>query len=164
MSKQEINKYFIPVEVIKRQRYGWLDVKTYEYKLFSDASEKKFTHIKLIDINGFVVGEHMPTKLHTIYDKATAQVKTNTVKAAAEIRQVVGEVKNIAVNTAVDLSQDVSKTAKQTATIAVGLFGRLKSYAQEKVKSNKLEPRITVVNMEQSINNDEKKNFNTNDQ
>jgi hypothetical protein len=133
MAKKQTHKYLVPVEITERQRFGWLDVKTYEYKLYADSSESKCTKIKFIDINGFIIGEHMPTKLQTVYDKAAMQVKNTTVKAVSEIKNVVGDVADIAVNVASEMKDDVSKTAKQTAGIAFGIFGKIREIAKDKL-------------------------------
>lgn len=138
MSKKENNKYFVPVEVTRIQPHGWLDIKTYEYKLYADSTETKFTKIKFIDINGLIIGEHMPTKLHTVYDKAALQVKSSTVKVVSEIKNVVDSVADIAVAAASEMKDDASKTAG----IAVGLFGKIKNYAKDKLKK---EEAIVVI-------------------
>jgi hypothetical protein len=135
MSKKENNKYFLPVEVTRIQPHSWLDIKTYEYKLYSESSETKFTKIKFIDVNGFIIGEHMPTKLHTVYDKAALQVKSSTVKVVSEIKNVVDSVADIAVAAASEMKDDASKTAG----IAVGLFGKMKNFAKDKFKKEKIE-------------------------
>lgn len=127
MAKKQSNKYLVPVEITESQRFKLMKLKTYEYKLYADSSEEKFTRIRFIDFNGFIIGEHMPTKLQTVYDKAAMQVKSTTVKAVSEIKNVVEDVADIAVGVASGMKDDASKTAKQTVGIAVGLLGKLKS-------------------------------------
>jgi hypothetical protein len=128
MSNKQTNKYLIPVELSENHPNKWLGgLKTYEYRLYADSSEQKFTRIRFVDFNGFIIGEHVPTKLHTVYDKATMHAKQATVKAVAEIRQVVDGVADIAVAAATEVKDDMSKTAKTTAGIALGLYGRLKN-------------------------------------
>lgn len=126
MAKKQINKYLVPVEITESQHLKALKLKSYEYRLYADSSEDKFTRIRFIDINGFIIGEHMPTKLQTAYNKAAMQMKTTTVKAVSEIKNVVEDVADIAVGVASGMKDDASKTAKQTVGIAVGLFGKLK--------------------------------------
>lgn len=132
MSKKDTSKYLVPVEITKYKPHSWLNLKTYEYKLYADNSETKFTSIKFIDINGFMIGEHMPTKLQTVYDKAAMQIKSNTVKAVSEIRQVVDGVADLAVDAVAEMKGDVSKTAG----IAFGLFSKIKTLAKDKLKKN----------------------------
>ncbi len=139
MSKKETNKYFVPVEITRTQPHSWLDVKTYEYKLYADTSETKFTKVKFIDINGFIIGNHMPTKLHTTYDKAALQMKTSTTKVVSEIKNVVDSVADIAVAAGSEMKDDAFKTAG----VALGLLGKIKSYAKDKFK--KEENVVTTV-------------------
>lgn len=136
MSKKQTNKYLVPVELTEQQRFSFIKVKSYEYKLFADSSEQKFTRIRFIDINGFIIGEHMPTKLQTVYDKAAMQVKNTTVKAVSEIKNVVEDVADIAVGVASGMKEDASKTAKQTVGMAVGLFGKIKTLAKDKLSKS----------------------------
>jgi len=143
MSKKENNKYFVPVEVTRIQPHNWLNIKTYEYKLYADSSETKFTKIKFIDINGLIIGEHMPTKLHTVYDKAAMQVKSSTVKVVSEIKNVVDSVADIAVAAGSEMKDDAVKTAGA----AIGLFGKIKNYAKDKLKKED----ITVLTVTEVI-------------
>ena len=136
MSKKQTNKYLVPVELTEQQRFSFIKVKSYEYKLFADSSEQKFTRIRFIDINGFIIGEHMPTKLQTVYDKAAMQVKNTTVKAVSEIKNVVEDVADSAVGVASGMKEDASKTAKQTVGMAVGLFGKIKTLAKDKLSKS----------------------------
>lgn len=130
MSKKETNKYYVPVEITQYQPYEWLNVKTYEYKLYADSSEQKFSKIRLIDFNGLIIGEHMPIKLHTVYDKAALQIKNTTVKTVSEIKNVVDGVADVALSAASEMKEDVSKTAG----IAMSLFGKVKNLAKDKLK------------------------------
>lgn len=136
MAKKQTNKYFVPVELTEAQRFPFIPVKSYEYKLYADSAEQKFTRIRFIEINGFIIGEHMPTKLQTVYDKAALQVKSSTVKAVSEIKNVVEDVADIAVGVASGVKEDASKTAKQTVGIAVGLFGKIKNLTVDKLSKS----------------------------
>jgi len=138
MSKKETNKYLVPIEITRIQPNQWLKFKTYEYKLYADNTEDKFTKIKFIDINGFIIGEHMPVRLQTVYNKAALQVKSNVVKVASEIKNVVDGVTDLAVAAGTEMKSDAFKTAG----VAVSLFGKLKNYAQDKLK--KEEPIVLV--------------------
>lgn len=134
MSRKENNKYHIPVELTVLQEYKWLNVKTYDYKIYADDIDGKFSRIRFIDINGFIIGEHMPTKLHTVYDKAASQVKNTTVKAVKEIKNVVEDVADLAVGVAAEVKQDVSTTADA----AVGIFSKVKTFAKNKFSKNEI--------------------------
>jgi len=130
--KKENNKYFVPVELVK-QHAKWLGVSIYEYKLFADQTETKYSKIKFIDINGYAFGIHNPVKLQTIYDKATLQVKTNAVKAVSEIRNVVDGVADLAVDAVSEVKNDVSKTAG----IAINILNKIKTVTKEKLQEQK---------------------------
>lgn len=134
---KENNKYHLPIEINTIQLHRLLKIKTYEYKLYADPAQTKFTKIKFIDINGFIIGEHMPVKLQTIYDRAANQIKNNTVKAVSEIKGVVDGVADIAVGVVSEVKGDVSNTAKQTVGIATNLFGKFKNkfYKQPDVET-----------------------------
>lgn len=147
MSRTQSDKYIVPVQITKNQKYKWLNVATYEYKLYADSYEEKFTKIKFVDINGFIIGEHMPTKLQNLYDKTAKQVRTTTAKAVTELKNVVEDVADIAVGTASDIKEDLSKTVKQTAGLAFGLFDKLKGFNKNPVEpksdENKTNPQTT---------------------
>ena len=136
--KKENNIYAVSeVEITKRQSYDWLDVKAYEYKLYADTAREKYTHLEFIQVGDFIVGKHIPVKL-TIYEKAAAQVKQNAAKAAADLRDAMANVADLTIGVAGEMKGDMSKTVKQTAEVAVGLFGKVKSLAKEKLqKANK---------------------------
>lgn len=138
MSKRYTNKYLVPVEITTYQPYSWLPLKTYTYKLYASNSDTKFTHIKLIDINGAVIGEHMPVQLQTLYDRATEQLKTNTVKAVTEIKNAVDGVANIAVDAVNEMKSDASKTAN----IALGLAGKLQAFAKAKLAKKEAQSAV----------------------
>ena len=129
---QSTRKYLVPVEITCKQPYKWLDYTVYEYKLYSDSSESDFTSIKFVESNGYIIGEHMPTKLNTVYDRAAAQVKNTTVKAVNDIKNVVNDVTDIAVTAAAEVKQDVASTAKQTVNIATTFFGKVKQLTKTK--------------------------------
>lgn len=131
--RKEITKYYIPVELTKIKPNKWLNVRTYEYKLYADQSEKSFSRIKFIDINGFIVGEHMPVRLQSLYDATMQQVKTGTVKAVSEIKGMVDGVADLAVGVVSEVKED----AKTTAGLAVNLFGKLKTYTKDKMSKSK---------------------------
>ena len=128
MSKQSRNKFFLPVELSSRKPVSWLNLTYYEYKIYADDKEDKFTKIKFTDIDGFIIGAHMPTKLNTFYDKAVSQAKAGTVKAVNEIKSVVDNVADIAVAAA----KEVSGNAKTTAGVAGAIFGKVKSFAKDR--------------------------------
>ncbi len=162
MSKKETAKYLIPVEIVKYHPHKWLDIKTYDYKLYADTSEEKFTRIRFIDFNGFTIGEHMPVNLKSLYSKAATQVQNNAIKAVSEIRNavvgaagtaaVVGNTVASGVSTVANgvfdsVKDDAIKTAMQTAGIANHLYGKLTSYTKKKFA--KEEPiRVEVVTNE----------------
>lgn len=146
MSK--ITKYFIPVEIIEKEHSELLGIRSFRYKLFSDDDvNAKFTRIDFWDLNGIIIGTHMPTKLKTTYDKAIEQAKLNAAKVATDIKNVatslggttkdvvvgasniVGsvkdEVKDVVVGVAGEMKGDVSKTIK----FAHGLWGKIKDFA-----------------------------------
>lgn len=133
MGNKENNKYFVPVEVKSRTFSKWVpEIKTYEYKLFANEAETKFSHLKFLDINGYIIGTHMHIKLQTIYDKAALQVKNNTYKAVSELKNAVDEVAVLAVEAVAEIKDDVSKTAKQTAGFAANIYGNIKSLVKDK--------------------------------
>lgn len=144
MSKQT-NKYYVPIELTREQPYSWLPIHTYQYKLYADAEETKFTHIKFIQINNLIIGEHMPTKLQTSFNKTALQVKNSTVKVVSEIRNVVDGVADLAVAAGSEMKDDAVKTAG----IAIGLFSKVKNFAKEKLKREEAAPKTVEEQMDQ---------------
>ena len=134
--KKEKDVYAVSaVEITKQQPYDWLDVKSYEYKLYADATQEKHTYLKFFQIGEFMVGKHIPAKL-TIYEKAAAQVKQNAAKAAADLRDAMANVADLTIGVAGEMKGDVEKTVKQTAEVAVGLLGKIKTYTKDRIKKS----------------------------
>lgn len=125
-------KYFLPVEVSERTYSKLLNIKTYEYKVYADNSGVNFTYLRFLDLNGIIIGEHMPTDLQTLYDKAAHQVKTTSVKVAEEVKNLAGNMKGLASEAGGVVKSDFSKTAAGTVKLATSVFGKVKKKLSSK--------------------------------
>lgn len=136
MPSKESEKYLLPISVTKHRFSNWLSWTGYEYKLYSDSSEDKFTVIKFIDFGDFIIGHHEPTKLMDTYDKVMLRVKTSTVKTALEIKKTVDEITDLTKMAAVGTTQEVGKIAREAAQSAGAWASRLSAFAKDKMKKS----------------------------
>lgn len=136
MSSKESEKYLLPISVTKHRYSNWLSWTGYEYKLYSDSSESKFTVIKFIDFGDFIIGHHQPTKLMDTYDKVMLRVKTSTVKTALEVKRTVGEITDLTKMAAMGTTQEVGKIARQTVQGAGAWASRLSALVKNKMKKS----------------------------
>lgn len=130
--KTQLDKYVVPVDIQTYQPTTWLPIVWYDYKLHANETGTKFTHLQFVDINSFIIGRHAPVTLQSLYNKATTQLKQNTVKAVSEIRQVVDGIADISVGAVSEVKDDLSKTAN----LAIGWLGRAQAFAANKLKRN----------------------------
>ena len=114
-------------------------LKVYEYLIFSSDKEESHTRIRFWMLEANCIGTHNPTKLLTTYEQAMLAAKQGTVKAVADIRDVMAD---IAVGTVGEMRGDITKAANvaiKTAQVGVGVLGKLKDYAKKKTRKTKVE-------------------------
>lgn len=124
-------KYKVPIEV-KNEKHRFFGYSIWKYKLYADDEEKQYAKIKLLDIDGFVIGFHKPVKFTNIYAKASAQIKNSVLESSKEGLAFLGKKASIIED---NVSQILSSTKEKTSDIGQDLRLTAEVLTKETIKN-----------------------------